>query len=245
MLIRNKIIAAVLLLTLAINVAPVHAEAVHVGDIEQAINTKPNGDQAAELRAKSDPAAKCGDVHGVQNPARQDELPVKEKQPDAQLASQQVATQEDCSGKNTEQVEMCDVTGTVCEDCGEVVLGGGVLPEFAEVGVVGGGFSISPLFSLAAIPLALLPILRRSGDNELTNALPPSISVNAPGPPPAAIVSPELPITPVAPPPPTPVPEPISLLLFGSGLSAIAAAMRRRKKSQLAHFRATDAAVEE
>lgn len=255
----KKTFAAVLLCAFAINALPTHAESLQVNDIERDKRINTQNAPAVQLRTKSKAAAKCEnsrDGKSVTGPANQpgetlaDEKQPNEDQPAAPAAKQspdqtsagqqqqEVISEGDCSGSGVQQIDLCDVTGTVCEDCGEIVLAGGVLPEFAETGVlIGGGFPISPLFSLAAIPLALLPALRRSSDDQPLS--PPNIVISVP-----PFVPPPPNVVPTPPPPAAPIPEPISLLLFGSGLSVVAASVRRRQKSQLERSKADRAVAE-
>lgn len=103
--------------------------------------------------------------------------------------------------RGVEIVDQGDVEGTIC-DCGEILIPVGGFPKW-------------PLLFLAAIPLFFID----SGDDIETPTFTPT--------PP---LTPELTPTPTPPPQtPVPVPEPASLLLFGSGLAAFAAGLRRRR----------------
>ena len=82
----------------------------------------------------------------------------------------------------------------------------GTICDCGEITVPGGGFPKWPLLFLAAIPFFFI-----HGDNDNEQAPTPT------------------PPTTPTPPPPTPeIPEPASLLLFGSGLAAFGAGLRRR-----------------
>ena len=82
----------------------------------------------------------------------------------------------------------------------------GTICDCGEITVPGGGFPKWPLLFLAAIPFFFI---HGCDDCEIPTPSP-------------------------TPPPPDPVPEPASLLLFGSGLAAFAAGLRRRyTKSKL------------
>ena len=90
----------------------------------------------------------------------------------------------------------------------------GTICDCGEILIADGGFPKWPLLFLAAVPLVFI------NDCESCNDTPNSTP--APGPP----------ATPT--PPPTPTPEPASLLLFGTGLLAAGAGLRRRyTKSKL------------
>ncbi|HEX5886208.1 MAG TPA: PEP-CTERM sorting domain-containing protein [Pyrinomonadaceae bacterium] len=88
----------------------------------------------------------------------------------------------------------------------------GTICDCGEILIAGGGFPKWPLLFLAAVPLVFI------NDCESCNNNPSSTPT--PGPPSS--------------PTPTPTPEPASLLLFGTGLLAAGAGLRRRyTKSKL------------
>lgn len=103
--------------------------------------------------------------------------------------------------KGVEIVDQGDVEGTIC-DCGEILIPGGGFPKW-------------PLLFLAAIPFFFID----TDDDFETPTSTPTPPGN-PTPPPS---------TPTPTPPQTPIPEPASLLLFGSGIAALAVSFRRRK----------------
>jgi hypothetical protein len=97
-----------------------------------------------------------------------------------------------------EVIEEGEVEGTIC-DCGQILVAGGSFPKW-------------PFLFLAAVPIAFI----HSNDCESCNDTPSSTPTPTP------------PSTPNPTPPPPGVPEPASILLFGTGVAAIGACLRRR-----------------
>lgn len=85
----------------------------------------------------------------------------------------------------------------------------GTICDCGEILIAGGGFPMWPLAFLAAVPVAFIDF----GDEEC-------IDCNQTTPTPTP--------TPTSSPTPTPTPEPASLLIFGTGLVAVGAGLRRR-----------------
>lgn len=98
-----------------------------------------------------------------------------------------------------------EVEGTIC-DCGEILIAGGAFPKW-------------PFLFLGAIPLVFISDCDDCDE-------PPRQESPTPTPPPSSSPTPT--------PTPPGVPEPASLLLFGTGLAAVGAGLRRRyAKSRL------------
>ena len=95
-------------------------------------------------------------------------------------------------------IEEGEVEGTIC-DCGEILVAGGAFPKW-------------PFLFLAAVPLVFIHDCDDCDQHEESSPTP------TPTPTPPSIPTPT----------PPGVPEPASLLLFGTGLAAAGAGLRRR-----------------
>ncbi|MCM3872040.1 MAG: PEP-CTERM sorting domain-containing protein [Pyrinomonadaceae bacterium] len=104
--------------------------------------------------------------------------------------------------RGVEIIDQGEVEGTIC-DCGDIL--------------IPGAFPKWPLLFLAAIPLFFID----TGDDIIPTPTPGPTPGPSPQPTQFSLPTP-------TPTPQTPVPEPASLLLFGTGLAAFAAGLRRR-----------------
>jgi len=102
-------------------------------------------------------------------------------------------------------IEEGEVEGTIC-DCGEILVAGGAFPKW-------------PFLFLGAVPLIFIHHDCNNCDQEQPTPTP----------------TPTPPTTPTPTPTPPGVPEPATLFLFGTGLAAFGAGLRRRyAKTKLA-----------
>lgn len=210
--------AALLFVALLTNALPVRAGAILYDDTKQVLKGHADGKQSPEILISS---TTTGANHGKAGEA------AKKSEPHTSLLPpvQQVISEGTCGSQTLVQIDLCDVTGTVCEDCGEIMLASEVLPEYAEVRVPAGGLPRLPfILALAGVPIALIPLLRRSrGPEVFRPGLPDTPQAPNPLLPPPSL------LPPADTPPPAPIPEPVSLLLLGTGLAALCGMARRRR----------------
>ncbi len=90
----------------------------------------------------------------------------------------------------------------------------GTICDCGEILLAGGGFPKWSLLFLAAVPIAFIPDCDDCDEQNEPTPTPPPLSTPQPT--------------------PTPTPEPASLLIFGTGLAAVGARLRRRYKAKLA-----------
>jgi hypothetical protein len=191
-----------MLVVLLVGAAPVRAASITFEDVMQAVGASGQLRPANEVRLRY---VQSGRAAGQQQPQAPQTLTQESStaQPKTDVAPGGGATGSDptlsqSGGGQVETVDLGDVTGTVC-DCGE--LPGPVIR--------GGGFPWWPF--LGAIPLICVSGVCFDSEVECEN--PPCIT-----PPPTTTPTP----------PTEPIPEPATLLLFGTGLLAVAGRARRR-----------------
>ncbi len=197
---------AALLCALLLTGAPVHAGPIIITDVMQVVGSYQN---PPELRLRSLTQGPSTPISGIKGSIVSSGA--KQTGDDTGGTVAPTATGSLLSGvandpqRGVEIIDQGEVEGTIC-DCGDILLPG-AFPKW-------------PLLFLAAIPLFF--INTGGGDIRTPTFTPtPPLSVNpttgpTPGP------------TPMPGPQQTPVPEPASLLLFGSGLAAVGAGLRRR-----------------
>ncbi len=221
-------ILAILLLT----GAPTHAAPVAISEVIQVLGSYQNPPELRLRSASQNPKSLVDDGDGpspVASAAQQSAAGDVSEIPDT--ATPDVATGD--AGDTllagvavtadpqagVDVVDQGDVEGTVC-DCGEIA-------------VAGGGFPKWPLLFLAAIPFFFI----HGCDDCDTTTTPPGPGItpfsfpggDSPGITPFSLPGGAPPsITPFSVPPGGEVPEPASLLLFGTGLAAFGAGLRRR-----------------
>ena len=191
-------ILAILLLT----GAPTHAAPVAISEVIQVLGSYQN---PPELRLRSVSQTTNSSVSDGEGPspvattAQQSAAGDTAEIPDTSTAGDVIATDSADTLLAGVAVSADPQAGVDVVDQGDVE---GTICDCGEITVPGGGFPKWPLLFLAAIPFFFI-----HGCDHCDTPTPPT--------------------TPT--PPPTPeVPEPASLLLFGSGLAAFGAGLRRR-----------------
>lgn len=192
---------AVLLSVLLLASTPVHAGPVAIGEVLQILGSYQNPPQ---LRLRSYSQTSSSAVAGVYGSA---------PAPSGYVSSEGMVEIVDTSVAPASSPDSLLSGITVDIDdpqrAVEIIAQGdvqGTICDCGEVMVAAGGFPKWPLLFLAAIPFFFI-----HGDEEFVTPNP--ISTPTPLPTPT---------------PQVPIPEPASLLLFGSGLAALGAGLRRR-----------------
>lgn len=189
---------AVMLGFMFVVAAPARASSVSFSDVEQTV-AMGRSNNAIRLRTVTPQGmtvsgVTASDTNTTSNTPQTNPTTVTTNIVPAAVASQ--------DGGNAQEIQVGDVTGTIC-DCGEILL-----PRIGETG----GFPKYPLLALGAIPFLFI---NRGGDR-------------------TPITFPPTP--PVPPTQETPIPEPATIFLLGSGLAALGAGARRRRRAQADKF---------
>jgi PEP-CTERM motif len=179
---------------------PTLADEVRIG---QVVTTLTNSRANPELRLSSQDPVAPGTKGSTQNgPGNQGAPKPDQGANGSDVNVSGVAIINEGASLGVDIIEEGEVEGTIC-DCGEVFVAGGAFPKW-------------PFLFLGAVPLVFINHCDDCDDDNETSSPTPTPTPTPPSNP-----------TPT-PTPPSEVPEPASLILFGTGLAAFGAGLRRR-----------------
>ena len=186
---------------------PVLADTVRVNQVVQTVTPAGPVDIKLNALVTQDPVNPGPKTSAPQTGPRNDSQAANQGGPKNESILSGVTVSSGGQQLGVDIAEEGEVEGTVC-DCGEIYIAGGAFPKW-------------PFLFLGAIPLVF--ISNCDNCNE-----PPRQESPTPTP------TPTPPSVPTPTPTPPGVPEPASLLLFGTGLAAFGAGLRRRyRKTKL------------